>query len=162
MRPRTIERAFKIERRPHGEKHMEEALPNQKPGPMVESGRVARVSRWMALALRFDDLIQRGEIESYSNLADLGHVTRARITQIMNLLNLAPDLQEALLFLPRIQEGRDPVTLGQLQAIALEPLWHKQRRMWRWQLQERNRLANQGAESAEGGQFVPKSRSQKC
>jgi len=34
-------------------------------------------------------------------LARLAHVSRARITQIMNLLLLAPDIQEAILFLPR-------------------------------------------------------------
>ena len=35
-------------------------------------------------------------------------VTRARMTQIMNLLNLAPDIQEELLLLPPVTEGRDP------------------------------------------------------
>jgi hypothetical protein len=57
-------------------------------------------------------------------------VTRARITQIMNLLLLAPDIQEAILFLPRIQHGRDPIRLGRLQAVALTPDWRKQRRLW--------------------------------
>jgi len=52
----------------------------------------------MALAIRFDDLIRRGEVRDYADLARLGHVSRARITQIMNLLNLAPDIQERLLF----------------------------------------------------------------
>jgi hypothetical protein len=42
-------------------------------------------------------------------LADLGHVTRARVCQIMNLLQLAPDIQEAILFLPRVEGGRDPI-----------------------------------------------------
>jgi hypothetical protein len=36
-----------------------------------------------------------------ADLARLGHVSRARITQIMNLRLLAPDLQEDLLFMPR-------------------------------------------------------------
>ncbi len=72
-------------------------------------GRVPRISRLMALALRFDRLIKEGEIEDQADLARLGGVSRARVTQIMNLLLLAPDIQEALLFLPRTERGRDPI-----------------------------------------------------
>src|SRR5271163_678033 len=63
-------------------------------------GRVPRVARLMALALRLDELVPSGQVASYSALASLGHVTRARICQILNLLHLAPDIQEELLFLP--------------------------------------------------------------
>lgn len=66
----------------------------------------------------------------YAELAQLAHVTRARITQIMNLLMLAPDIQEAILFLPRVERGRDPIHLRQLQPIALVPDWRKQRKLW--------------------------------
>ena len=62
-------------------------------------GRVPRVARLLALALRFEQQVRSGEMESYRALADLGHVTRARISQIMNLVNVAPDIQEAILFL---------------------------------------------------------------
>jgi hypothetical protein len=51
----------------------------------------------MALAIKFQDMVDRGEVRDYADIARLGYVTRARITQIMNLLNLAPDLQELLL-----------------------------------------------------------------
>jgi hypothetical protein len=57
-------------------------------------GRVPRVARLMALALRLDELVRSGQVASYSALAALGHVTRARICQILNLIHLAPDLQE--------------------------------------------------------------------
>ncbi len=46
------------------------------------------------------ELIREGVVTDYAELARLGHVTRARVTQIMNLLHLAPDIQETLLFLP--------------------------------------------------------------
>jgi hypothetical protein len=59
--------------------------------------RTPRVARLMALAIKFQGMIDRGEIRDYAELARLGFVTRARLTQIMNLLLLAPDLQEALL-----------------------------------------------------------------
>jgi hypothetical protein len=72
----------------------------------------------MALAIRFDTLVSRGEVQNSEDLARLGYVTRARITQIMNLLNLAPDIQEALLFLPRTTSGRDMFREKELRSIA--------------------------------------------
>ena len=59
--------------------------------------RIPRIARLMALAIKFQDMVDRGEVRDYADLARLGFVTRARITQIMNLLNLAPQIQEALL-----------------------------------------------------------------
>ena len=92
--------------------------------------RVPRISRLMALAIRFEDLIKAGGIADYSELAQLGHVTRARITQIMNLLHLAADIQEQILFLPPTRHGRDPIHLAQLQPIATTLDWSQQRRLW--------------------------------
>jgi hypothetical protein len=98
--------------------------------PQLPSGRVPRISRLMALAIRFDGLIRAGEVADYAELARLAHVTRARITQIMNLLLLAPDIQEAILFLPRTESGHDRIHLKQLQPVTLVADWGKQRRMW--------------------------------
>jgi hypothetical protein len=97
----------------------------------LPSGRVPRVSRLMALALRLDELVRTGQIRSYSELALLGQVTRARVSQIVNLLYLAPDIQEALLFLPLTQRGRDPILLADLMPLAASFDWRKQRRLWR-------------------------------
>jgi hypothetical protein len=94
-------------------------------------GRVPRISRLMALALRFEDLLRRGEVKDYAELARLGHVTRARVTQTMNLLLLAPDIQEAILFLPLVESGHDPIKEWQVRPIAAEANWTKQRRLWR-------------------------------
>jgi hypothetical protein len=102
-------------------------------GPAPEAppaGRVPRVARLMALALRLDRLLREGAVANAAQLARLGHVTRARVSQILNLLNLAPDIQEALLFLPPTAAGRDPVILRDLQPIALTPDWAKQRKIW--------------------------------
>jgi hypothetical protein len=62
--------------------------------PAPSSVRLPRVARLMALALRFDGLVRTGAIVDYADLARLGHVSRARISQIMNLLQLAPDNPE--------------------------------------------------------------------
>ena len=97
----------------------------------LPAGRVPRVARLMALALRLDELVRTGQVANYSALASLGHVTRARISQILNLIHLAPDLQEALLFLPPTQRGRDPIILADLMPIAAACDWRRQRRLWR-------------------------------
>jgi hypothetical protein len=94
-------------------------------------GRVPRVSRLMALALRLDAMVRTGQIRSYSELASLGRVTRARVSQIMSLLCLATDIQEELLFLPPTQSGRDPIILADLMPLAATLDWRKQRRLWR-------------------------------
>src|SRR5262245_6216402 len=95
-----------------------------------EPGRVPRVSRLMALAMRFDELIRSGQVTGYAELAKLGHVTRARLSQIASLLGLAPDLQEEILFLPRTLKGRDPIQLRHLLPIVAIPDWRKQRIRW--------------------------------
>ena len=63
-----------------------------------EPAVIPRTARLMALAIKFDDMIQRGEVRDFAELARLGYVTRARLTQIMNLLLLAPGIQEQLIF----------------------------------------------------------------
>jgi len=85
----------------------------------------------MALAIRFDALVREGAVSTQAELAAVGHVTRARVTQIMNLLHLAPDLQEAVLHLPAVRVGRDPITEHDLRPIAAQVEWAEQRRLWR-------------------------------
>jgi hypothetical protein len=92
--------------------------------------RVPRVSRLMALAIRLGKLIQEGQVADQADIAALGHVTRARVSQIMNLLNLAPDIQEEILFLPPVERGRDPVRERNIRPIASVLDWRKQRKMW--------------------------------
>ena len=110
---------------------VEYTLPNQ---PRLTSGatvrgtasRPARVAMLVALAHRFDHLVQTRAVKDYAELARLGHVTRARVTQIMNLLNLAPDIQEHLLWLPAGCgiKGRD------LRPITAEVRWDRQRALF--------------------------------
>jgi hypothetical protein len=89
------------------------------------------VSKLMALAIRFDGLLRDGVVTDQAELSRLGHVSRARVTQIMNLLHLAPNIQEELLFLPLIERGRDSILERHLRPIAAVAEWRKQRRMWK-------------------------------
>jgi hypothetical protein len=99
--------------------------------PEVPAGRIPRVSRLMALAIRLDQLLLDGEVNTYADLAFLGCVTRARVTQVMNLLNLAPDIQEAILHLPPVEAGRDPISEHDLRPIVAVLDWHEQHQLWR-------------------------------
>jgi hypothetical protein len=125
----TIERPLPFRRGKNSrvQQAQQTPVPAEQPLP---AGRVPRVARLMALALRFEKLLRAGEIASYAELGRLGHVTRARVCQIMNLTCLAPDIQEALLFLPRTQHGRDRIILADLQPIAALLDWRLQRRRW--------------------------------
>jgi len=107
--------------------------PGRKPSGEPEAmntGRLPRITRLMALAIKFDGLIREGVVHDYADLARLGHVTRARVTQIMNLLLLAPDLQEQILFLPRTATGRDPVSERGIRRITAIVRWARQRKAW--------------------------------
>ena len=122
-----------IERKVHfraGKRSQKEIREGKSMAPVHES-RVPRVSRLLALAIRFDGLIRDGVVADQAELARLGHVSRARLTQIMNLMNLAPDIQEAILFLPLSERGRDLITERQLRPIAAMTDWRKQRQMWK-------------------------------
>ena len=101
------------------------------PAPLPPPGRVPRVARLMALAIKFDRMLQDGVVGSQTDLAALARVTQPRMTQIMNLLHLAPDIQEEILFLPPVTEGRDPVTERELREIVTLYDWTSQREAWR-------------------------------
>ena len=101
------------------------------PKPVKPKGRLPRITRYMALAIYYEGLIREGHITDYAEIATPGHVTRARVTQIMNLRLLAPDLQEQLLNFPRVERGRDSHCLREFQLIAIEPSWKQQREMWK-------------------------------
>lgn len=76
----------------------------------------------MALAIKFQDMVDRGEVRDYADLSRLGMVTRARLTQIMNLTLLAPEIQERILL------GAADVPCERLiRSVAKEIFWSDQR-----------------------------------
>jgi len=85
----------------------------------------------MALAIRFGELMCSNEVTTYAELARLGRVTRARMTQVMSLLSLGPNIQEEILFLPRTVKGRDKVQLCHVLPIAALSDWREQRVRWK-------------------------------
>ena len=100
-------------------------------GHEKRDGRVPRITRLMALAVRCQELLGSGTVKDYAELARLGKVTRARMTQVMNLLNLAPQIQEEILFLPEIREGREAVRESALRRLPGVWSWNEQVELWR-------------------------------
>ena len=98
--------------------------------PKRKAARTPRISKLMALAIHFEQMLKDGHVQDMATLARYGQVTRARMTQIMNLLLLAPDIQEKLLNLPQTTSGRDTVIIRDMQGIALQPDWTAQQQMW--------------------------------
>jgi hypothetical protein len=86
--------------------------------------RIPRITRLMALAIKFQDMIDRGEVKDYADLARLGFVTRARVTQIMNLCLLAPDIQEEILHGVTAHESS-------IRRVVRSVEWASQKEVWR-------------------------------
>jgi len=124
----TSTRKVRFVRRPAKSRAIEAArdVPETEP-----PGRVPRISRLMALAIYFDRLLREGKVRDQSELARLAHVTQPRMTQIMNLNLLAPDIQEEILLLPRVSVGREQAHERMLRTVAASCDWARQRQAWR-------------------------------
>jgi hypothetical protein len=86
---------------------------------------VPRISRLMALAVRMEGMVRAGRVKDYAELARLGGVSRARVMQVLNLRNLAPAIQERLLFLEG-EAGAMPERA--LRRVAQSVDWEEQQR----------------------------------
>ena len=124
----TVVCEFHVKRCTRGAKKVFELGPE----PPRPPARTPRVARFMALAIRLDQRIKEGLFANQQEIGDIGGVTRARVAQIMSLLNLAPDIQESILFLPLVDRGRDPIVLRDLLPIAAITDWDAQREKWKW------------------------------
>lgn len=124
----TVRRKIQFVTRERGRQVLTDASLSA-PGP--KGGRIPRVSRLMALAIHFDRLIREGTVKDISELARLAHVAQPRMTQIMNLNHLAPDIQERLLFLPRVASGREAIHERALRQVCACVRWCDQRRLWK-------------------------------
>ena len=117
---------YKLDFRAGGRDSKNLSSDRQPPDREAASCSIPRIARLMALAIRFEGLLRNRTIRDYAELARLGRVSRARMTQIMRLLNLAPDIQEQILFLPLVQGLNE----RNLRAIVSRVDWHDQRRLF--------------------------------
>ncbi|TWU28037.1 hypothetical protein [Novipirellula artificiosorum] len=138
----TVNRSFHVQTRRNGSKSLAEGKAPTKP-----QGRVPRITRLLALAHRCRDLVRDGVIINQSELAHYGQISTTRMSQIMWLDNLAPEIQEQILDLPRTIrghersgatndpgprtiQGRDAILEREVRPIAKTLDWDDQRKMW--------------------------------
>jgi hypothetical protein len=107
-----------------------------------------RIMRLMALAIHLEELQQQCPNLDRAELARRGGVSRTRITQILNLLYLAPDIQERLLWLPPLNTGWEVISEKSLRRLALEPHWERQREQFAELLSRRAVASGEAAESS--------------
>lgn len=92
--------------------------------------RIPRAARVLALAHHWQALLRTGAVRNQADLARLVGVSRARVTQVMGLLNLAPQVQEGVLLSCGSKREAAVVGHAALSRIASEPLWDVQRSTW--------------------------------
>ena len=120
----TVEVQFQL----HASRPSERDLPEHTTisGP----GNLPRITRVLATARQFEEMIAQGEAGHYADLACLAGVTRERISQIMDLLWLAPGIQQEILELPPASPGRFPIGEVALRRVASQMDWAQQREDW--------------------------------
>ena len=83
------------------------------------------------LAIRLEHLLATGQVKDQAEIARTAGITRARVTQIINLTNLAPEIQQSILDL---EPTTDPVPRfreREVRTIAILQNWEKQRIHWK-------------------------------
>lgn len=98
--------------------------------PAIVAGRLPQVTRVLALAIHLEDMIRKGEAKDYAGIARLSCLSRERVSQIMRLNYLAPDIQVELLYLPPVPTGQYPISETAVRKIANLLSWDEQRLAW--------------------------------
>ncbi|TWT51077.1 hypothetical protein Pla22_38530 [Rubripirellula amarantea] len=92
--------------------------------------KLHRVTKLMALAIRFQEMLRTGEAHDLTDLARMGKVSQPRMSQIMGLNLLAPDIQRELLDLPPQGRGKPFLHEKRIRPITAILDWAEQRRAW--------------------------------
>lgn len=90
--------------------------------------RLPRITRLMALSIKYEHLIHKGLVNGHGELADLAGVDRSHISAILRYRLLAPDIQEWLVNLPETEKGDDPLGFMELRHLASIASWEEQRK----------------------------------
>ncbi len=103
------------------------------PRPVEElvkpTSSIPRISRLMALAIKYQGMLDRGEVTGVTELARLCHVTQPRMSQILNLNLLCPQIQEQLLFLPQRESGKPAIHEKALRSVCGSMDWQTQKNL---------------------------------
>ncbi len=104
--------------------------------PPLPNEDLPRLTRLLALAHRWNRLMDEGVVSSYAEIASLMGLSRARVTQIMDLLYLAPDIQDEILMSPSKGSFAPDVPEREMRRITQTPGWAEQRKLLRGSREE--------------------------
>ncbi len=99
------------------------------PEPRTPERKPAKVARMLALAHHLQRTIDNGLVADRAAVARRLGLTRARVTQLLDLLLLAPDLQARVLQLESV-DAHEPTSERLLRAVSHGRTWEMQRRLW--------------------------------
>jgi len=105
-----------------------ERAPKKKAKP--KGRRSTKMAQMLALAHRLQDALDNGEVEDHAGLATRFGLTRTKVTRLLDITWLAPDIQEEILFTGS-ENGEEPISERMLEAIVRESSWDDQRKAWR-------------------------------
>ena len=91
-----------------------------KPPSKASAKPASRIARMLALAHHVEQLVDDGTLRDYAHAAELLGVSRARIAQLNNLLNLSPGIQEAILARELVISERA------VRSLLADPEWKNQ------------------------------------
>ena len=111
----------------HGRQRVGAPKPKKSSAP----AKLPHITKLMALAIRLEHLLATGQVKDQAEITRVAGITRARVTQILNLINLAPDIQLAILELEPTTDHVPRFREREVRTIAIQPNWEKQRVLWK-------------------------------
>jgi|LakMenE01Jun11ns_1017448.scaffolds.fasta_scaffold9878327_1 hypothetical protein len=122
---------IKIQFETSSSSHGRQRVGSPKPKKSNTPAKLPHITKLMALAIRLEHLLASGQVKDQAEIARVAGVTRARVTQILNLTNLAPDIQQAILNLEPTTDHVPRFREREVRTIAILPNWEKQRMLWK-------------------------------
>jgi|SRR5277367_735958 len=114
--------------RGHAQRRVEESNPQTT--TVQDTGRLPRITEMLAMAHWFEEMIRSGEAKDYADVARLTCLCRERVSQIVRLVDLAPEIQLEVLYLQPVRGRAYPVSESAMRKIANTLDWNQQRRQW--------------------------------
>ena len=87
-----VEFQVRFRRGDHGRRQLMKGTGDPQAGPQTDE--LPRLTRLLALSHRWNRLIEEGVVANYTEIARMMGLSRARVTQIIDLIYLGPDIQE--------------------------------------------------------------------
>ncbi|HKZ18949.1 MAG TPA: hypothetical protein VJQ57_02450 [Acidimicrobiia bacterium] len=94
----TVTYKLEITRGRKGQKRLAEPPPPAE-RPPIDPATVPRITRMLVLGYHFERLVREGKVKNYAEIARMTGLSRARVTQVVNMILLDAGEQERLLHL---------------------------------------------------------------